>query len=110
MRNSPSPRDTNVDDGLMFDDAENPLQLLARASDLQLSPRETRHRAKSLVPSLVAPPSTLPLENGSLVDEGVRSFFVPAKAYLDVGPELDPVEMGLITFDESESLFSLSVW
>lgn len=106
MRNPPSPHDTNADQSLALDDAENPLQLLARASDLQFSPTGLRHRPKS-PPSLLAASSALPLENSNLADSSVKSFFVPAKASLDVGPDLDPVELGLVTFDESESLFSL---
>ncbi|KAJ5594582.1 uncharacterized protein N7459_000790 [Penicillium hispanicum] len=105
VREFPSPRNTNADESLALDDAENPLQLLARASDLQLSPTGLRHRPKS-PPPLVAAPSILPPESGSLVDSGAKSFFVPAKANLDAGPELDPVDLGLVTFDESESLFS----
>ena len=102
-RNLPSPREVNTDESLSLDDAENPLQLLARASDLQLSPTGLRHTQ----PPLLAPPPILPPENSSFVDSGAKSFFVPAKAHLDVGPELDPVELGLVTYDESESLFSL---
>lgn len=104
-RNLPSPRDTNVDESLTLDDAENPLQLLARASDLQLSPTELRRGPKTPPPLAVAP-STLSQDVNS-VDFGAKSFFVPMRANLDVGPELDPVDLGLVTFDESESLFSL---
>lgn len=42
-------------------------------------------------------------------EQSAKSFFVPARANLDVGDDLDPVELGLVTFDESESLFSLYV-
>ena len=38
---------------------------------------------------------------------GVDSFFVPIKASLDVGPELDPVDLGLITFEDAKDLFAL---
>jgi hypothetical protein len=40
-------------------------------------------------------------------EQSAKSFFVPARANLDIGDDLDPVELGLVTFDESESLFSL---
>lgn len=100
----PSPRENAIDESLALDDAENPLQLLARASDLQLSPKEVR-RARSPRVSFAAP---APLE-AAAPDSDAKSFFVPAKANLDVGPEFDPVDLGLVTLAESESLFSLLV-
>ncbi|KAJ5798251.1 uncharacterized protein N7503_007547 [Penicillium pulvis] len=103
-RNLPSPHDTQVDESLALDDAENPLQLLARASDLQLSPTGLRRELKVPPPPLLAPPTLSP--DIVSADSGAKSFFVPARANLDVGPDLDPVELGLVTFDESESLFS----
>lgn len=108
LRNQPSSRrDGQADESLALDDAENPLQLLARASDLQLSPSETRPvPTKSPLPSVALP--TLPPETtGVLAESSARSFFVQARASLDTGPELDPVDLGLVTFDEAESLFSL---
>lgn len=129
---SHSPREA-PEENLALDDAENPLQLLARASDLQLSPVGVRHMPKS--PPLISVAPSLSLPQGLAVDPGDRSrsqdrgrdqsrdsnaeldrreqsaksFFVPARANLDVGDDLDPVELGLVTFDESESLFSLYV-
>ncbi|KAJ5241866.1 uncharacterized protein N7469_000193 [Penicillium citrinum] len=88
------------DESLALDDAENPLQLLARASDLQLSPVGVRHVHHSPV---VPPPFQSEIVD---VEQSAKSFFVPARANLDVGVDLDPVELGLVTFDESESLFS----
>ncbi|KAJ5772009.1 hypothetical protein N7520_002538 [Penicillium odoratum] len=98
----PPPAHDNVDESLALDDAENPLQLLARASDLQLSPTELRRELKSPQPPSVPKIS----QNSSSTDFSAKSFFVPTRANLDVGPELDPVDLGLVTFDESESLFS----
>lgn len=95
-----------VDESLTLDDAENPLQLLARASDLQLSPTGVRHVQKSPMPPSVAP-SAVPQESNDSGEVSAKSFFVPAQANLDVGPDLDPVDLGLVTFDEAESLFSL---
>lgn len=127
---SPSPRDA-PEENLALDDAENPLQLLARASDLQLSPLGVRHLPKSSpMPLISAPPSSSLPQEGLVADPGDRghdrgrdfdaeldrreqsakSFFIPARANLDVGADLDPVELGLVTFDESESLFSLYVF
>lgn len=105
-RSLPSPRGAVVDESLTLDDAENPLQLLARASDLQLFPTGVRHVERSAVPPSVAP-LAMPQESSDLGDVSAKSFFVPAQANLDVGPALDPVDLGLVTFEESESLFSL---
>lgn len=99
-----SPRDMHAEESLALDDAENPLQLLARASDLQLSPTGMRRAPKS-PPPLSEGPSFI---RGTPVGEpSAKSFFVPARANLDIGPEVDPIELGLVIFDESESLFSL---
>lgn len=100
--NLPSPR-AGHEESLALDDAENPLQLLARASDLQLSPTGMRHVPKS---SLSAPASAI-FQSNITAEPSAKSFFVPARANLDVGPDVDPVDLGLVTFDESESLFSL---
>lgn len=103
-----SPHGINTSDNLSLDDAENPLQLLARASDLQLSPPEARAPLKW--PSLaLAEPASAPRESldGNL--NAARSFFVPAKARLDTGSDMDPIELGLVTFNEAETLFSLYV-
>lgn len=97
----------NTDDSLALDDAENPLQLLARASDLQLTPTG-RGDAQKL--SLPAPQQTSITENSYQgYDSGPKSFFVPVRASRDVGPDIDPIELGLVTVDEAESLFSLYV-
>lgn len=100
-QNLPSPRAAHGE-SLTLDDAENPLQLLARASDLQLSPTGVRHMPKSPMPML---PPTL-FQSNAPSEPSAKSFFVPARANLDVGPEVDPVDLGLVTFDESESLFA----
>ena len=99
--------ESSTEDNLALDDAENPLQLLARASDLQLSPPGSRIGAANL-PMHPASSSSKALQNHPLSsDPGARSFFAPARASLDVGPDLDPVDVGLVTLDEADSLFSL---
>ncbi|KAJ5535016.1 hypothetical protein N7527_001270 [Penicillium freii] len=98
-----SPRDMHAEESLALDDAENPLQLLARASDLQLSPTGIRRAPKSPLPSAEGPSF---LQSTPIGEPSAKSFFVPARANLDVGPEVDPIELGLVTFDESGSLFS----
>lgn len=105
-RNLTSPRDVGAEESLALDDAENPLQLLARASNLQLSPTGLRHVPKSPLPPSVAP-STLPQESSDPRELSAKSFFVPVRANLDVGSDLDPVDLGFVTSDEAESLFSL---
>ncbi|PWY96782.1 Zn(II)2Cys6 transcription factor [Aspergillus sclerotioniger CBS 115572] len=101
----PSPQDNNAGENLSLDDAENPLQLLARASDLQLSPTEVRDAYRW-------PPSTYPQHtevpqsniNGSV--PAAQAYFVPIRASLDIGLDIDPIDIGLITLNEAESLFS----
>ncbi|KAJ0415556.1 hypothetical protein BJY00DRAFT_256303 [Aspergillus carlsbadensis] len=95
------PRDSNSGESLALDDAENPLQLLARASDLQLSPNDVRDQPTwpLMAPSNLA----IPVETSVTA---ARSFFVPVKANLDISPDMDPIENGLVTLQEAESLFS----
>ncbi|KAG2418523.1 hypothetical protein HFD88_001624 [Aspergillus terreus] len=101
----PSPREINAGDNLSLDDAENPLQLLARASDLQLSPAETRETPR-WHPSTSVQPTALPRSSLNGNEPSAKSFFVPVRASLDVGPDLDPIDVGLVTSNEAESLFS----
>ncbi|EPS26482.1 hypothetical protein PDE_01419 [Penicillium oxalicum 114-2] len=104
-RDGLSPRGMTADETLTLDDAENPLQLLARASDLQYSPTMTRHVVKQAVPAAHQSLSA-PHESDSAGETSAKSFFVPVQANLDVGSNLDPIDLGLVTFDEANSLFS----
>ncbi|XHG06346.1 hypothetical protein AWENTII_009551 [Aspergillus wentii] len=102
------PRDFNSEENLALDDAENPLQLLARASDLQLSPNGGNGAQRSPLP-LLQPSATLlaaPQSNRQSSDPGAKAFFVPIKASLDIGKGIDPIELGLVTLDEAGSLFA----
>ncbi|KAL9572617.1 hypothetical protein ACKAV7_003450 [Fusarium commune] len=85
---------------LAIDDAENPLQLLARASYIQPSP-ESRHGNS---PQQAHTAST----QGQTEDE-IQAFFAPAQVHLDVGPDVDPVSLGLVSEEEADKLFNLSV-
>lgn len=88
-----------TDDQQALDDAENPLQLLARASDLRLTtPMSSDH---------MFTPSTS--HKGSELDQqsDVHRFFLPIKASLDRGPSYDPIDLGLVTEEEAELLLSL---
>lgn len=107
LHNPHSPHGVDTGDSLSLDDAENPLQLLARASDLQLPPAEVRsfHGRRTLEPSQ---PAAIPQNNNAEDDSSTaKLFFVPVKANLDLGPDMDPIELGLVTPDEAESLFTL---
>lgn len=83
---------------LAIDDAENPLQLLARASYIQPSP-ESRHGNS---PMQAHTAST----TGQTEDE-IQAFFAPAQVHLDVGPNVDPVSLGLVSEEEADKLFNL---
>lgn len=101
----PSPRFENQEDNLALDDAENPLQLLARASDLQLSPTGARGAQKSSL--TLALQTAIPQSSHEGRDPGAKTFFVPVRASRDVGSDIDPVDLGLVTVQEAESLFLL---
>ena len=86
------------EESLAVDDAENPLQLLARASyfqpsrDVRASPLQNRRkRAHSARQS--PEPSAL------------EAFFTSVKVNLDVGSDIDPIDLGLVSEEEAESLF-----
>ena len=102
-------RTADVENNLAIDDAENPLQLLARASDLQLSPKPTNGRApvsnsnKKIPVRAVASRETL----DDMAE--VQSFFTSIRVTLDVGEDVDPVSLGLVTEDEADALFGLYV-
>ena len=93
-----------TEESLAIDDAENPLQLLARASYFQPPNEQARshsspQRARS--DRGRAGPREEPSDSSSL-----RDFFTSAKVHLDVGDDIDPVSLGLVTEQEAESLFS----
>lgn len=90
-------------DQLNLDDAENPLQLLARTSELlssisaQASGVASGPYAKSTYRGLVTPNEH---------DDDLENFFGRFRPRLDVGDELDPIELGLISLVEAEALFA----
>ncbi|KAF2469746.1 uncharacterized protein BDR25DRAFT_288131 [Lindgomyces ingoldianus] len=87
------------DDQLALDDAENPLQLLARASDLRLTSPQSAEISASTPSSRYY---------GSERDErsDIHRFFLPMKASFDSGPELDPIDIGLVTMEEAKALLA----
>ncbi|KAI9686297.1 MAG: hypothetical protein M1820_010671 [Bogoriella megaspora] len=76
-------------DGNELDDAENPLQLLARASDLHVPTSRARED-----------------QDLSGDHQQVKWYFAPVRAKPDVGLDVDPIELGLVTPEEAESLFT----
>lgn len=87
---------------LAIDDAENPLELLARASyNIQTSP-ESRYGTS---PQSVQVRSTSSKEQHQIEDK-LKSFFSPTRSRLDIGPDIDPVSLGLVAENECETLFT----
>jgi len=93
------PAQSITDENFSVDDAENPLQLLARASDLSL-PSGQEHSQ----PFASAPP--LAQKQGSSVTQNLEAFFGPFRPSLDVGEDIDPIDMGLVTLEETDMLFT----
>ena len=83
------------------DDAENPLQLLARASDLSGPPNQASYTSNVRSSRSLARLSTVRR------DQDLQNFFGPFRPSLDVRPDIDPIEMGLVTEEEMTALFTL---
>jgi hypothetical protein len=86
---------------LTIDDAENPLQLLARASNLQLSPS-----SRDAVLSQSEKPNGQHHQPRHDEDLEIQSFFTSVYVNLDVGEDIDPISIGLATEAEAEELFT----
>ncbi|KAK8119625.1 uncharacterized protein PG998_004251 [Apiospora kogelbergensis] len=89
------------DDQLNLDDAENPLQLLARTSEL-LSSITTQPQGTG--PSRFPPGANA--SRAAASDNDLQKFFGRFQARLDVGDDLDPIDLGLLTVAEAEALFA----
>ena len=92
-------------DGLTLDDAENPLQLLARTSELLSTDGPPTRRQTSVGPT--ATPTRNEIPGDSAEDACLQAFFGRFRPRLDLGPELDPIDVGLVTLPEAETLFTL---
>lgn len=92
--------DQTSDDQLALDDAENPLQLLARASDLSALTNTTPN-----APNIESPMSAVS-RPGNAKDQDLQTFFGPFHPSLDCESDSDPVEMGLVTEEEASTLFT----
>lgn len=84
---------------LAVDDAENPLQLLARASYFTPSAEERGKRSPQKTRQDAAAASDA--EHAKLND-----FFSITRSDLDVGDDIDPISLGLVEEDEAEMLFT----
>lgn len=103
----PEPGETlqSSNEHLALDDAENPLQLLARATDLRISSPHYSEVNNST-------PSDRNLGNEREDVLKINQFFQPIKATLNRGEvqngqDTDPIEVGLVTIEEADMLFSL---
>lgn len=93
------------DDGYALEDAENPLQLLARASDLPISPRNMPAAPDHISP--VAAPNNAWQRTDQSENQDLRTFFGPLCPNLDTGEDIDPIDMGYVTPIETDVLFNL---
>lgn len=89
------------DDDVTVNNANNPLQLLAIASSIP-EPESNDPYAEAnndLSPSMATATATTD-------DDETRDFFSPMTSKLDVGEDLDPLDLGLVADEEVEVLFS----
>ncbi|TIC90880.1 hypothetical protein CH35J_011457 [Colletotrichum higginsianum] len=129
----------NNEESLAIDDAENPLQLLARASNLQLSPqpisglspKQSGFRASRKKQAVIEHQQQQHQQHQqhqqqqhhqlqqqfqhqhqhlqlpqSDEDSEMQSFFTAVRVNFDVGDDIDPITLGLVTQEEAESLFA----
>jgi hypothetical protein len=100
-------RQLSQDDNLSLDDAENPLQMLARASDIQLSQLTMTSDRASMSPLSRSSMTVRTMSDRDKSD--LHWFFAPIRANpdfgKDIGPDIDPIELGLATFEEASTLF-----
>lgn len=90
-----------TDDNYSVADAENPLQLLARASDISTPPfQQQSHAASNFVQ-----PAPAQLADARWKDD-LQAFFGPFRPSLDVGEDMDPIDLGLVTAEEADALFN----
>lgn len=88
-------------DELALNNADNPLQLLAMASVL---PGQSPSTNMSTSPAGTLAHQTSIESN--LADADLQQFFGSLMSNLDNTPELDPIEIGLVTTEEADTLFA----
>ncbi|KAH8902835.1 hypothetical protein BR93DRAFT_919389 [Coniochaeta sp. PMI_546] len=91
------------EESLAVDDAENPLQLLARASNLHLSPPSSDHAASGATGS-GSMQSILNHTNKDIAE--IERFFNSTQFSLDTDADMDPINLGLLSEEEAEALFA----
>ncbi|KAB5559581.1 hypothetical protein GE09DRAFT_1235790 [Coniochaeta sp. 2T2.1] len=91
------------EESLAVDDAENPLQLLARASNLHLSPPSSDHAASGATGS--GSLQTLLNHNNKDIAE-IERFFNSTQFALDTDADMDPINLGLLSEEEADALFA----
>lgn len=98
-------RHVKPEERLAVDDAENPLQLLARASNLHLSPESSHGQSPATATS--HPPANGVADDIDPQIMQVEAFFGTTHFNVDQGEEYDPIDLGLATEEEAEMLFDL---
>lgn len=93
----PQPTEETLD----VDGAENPLQLLARASYFR--PTHEQAPRSHLSPQK----SRLDGQTDKSSSSEIRQFFASPTSDLDIGDDIDPITLGLVSEDEAENLFTL---
>lgn len=99
-----SQRHVKPEERLAVDDAENPLQLLARASNLHLSPDSSQDQSPGAAASL-HPASSVHDDDPEM--RQVENFFGTTHFNVDKGDDYDPIDLGLVTEEEADMLFDL---
>ena len=98
------PLDRHPDTGDLAD-AENPLQLLAQTSELvQASTAAGQNIGSTSVPGAVHMKED---SRFAAKSDGIDHFFGRFRPKIDIEPDLDPIEIGLITLSEADALFDL---
>jgi hypothetical protein len=85
-------------DEMAVDNADNPLQLLAMASAMP-----NQSPSSAITPS---PAAATVAHTGDADDSELETFFGSLMPVLDNSSDIDPVELGLVTDEEAESLFT----
>lgn len=87
---------TETPQEITVENADNPLQLLAAASELPDEPRTA---------GMPATFAATPISVASVEDDELIQYFSMMQPKLDNSPDIDPIEMGLVTEIEAKSLF-----
>lgn len=103
---SPVSSRNHREESLAVDDAENPLQLLARASNLHLSPPSSDHAGSGAAGSSSLQ-SVLNHNTNDIAE--IERFFNSTQFSLDTDADMDPINLGLMSEEEADALFALWV-